>query len=169
MLPSRFVTGYLYGVSIDIFPLDVIGDIESEDAARSVYLKLRNQSIKIINKYHHYTGGVELRGFKKNLKTVNYNYMTKVHGDLSKHMKNYAHTLPDYFKSKKGDYVATIAGETIFKKEWFDKVIYVQFENHEFRAPEQYDIVLRRRYGDYMKFPPEEERTIPHKFSAYYI
>ncbi|MBP3487065.1 MAG: LicD family protein [Roseburia sp.] len=37
-----------------------------------------------------------------------------------------------------------------FKKEWFDEVVYLPFENMEIPAPKEYDSVLTTLYGDYM-------------------
>jgi lipopolysaccharide cholinephosphotransferase len=38
----------------------------------------------------------------------------------------------------------------------------LRFEDFEFWAPAQYDIVLRRMFGDYMQLPPEWARTGHH-------
>jgi len=47
------------------------------------------------------------------------------------------------------------------EKETFYKMIDGEFEGHLFPIPKNYDEVLRRNFGDYMKLPPEEERY-PH-------
>ena len=38
------------------------------------------------------------------------------------------------------------------KAEWYDKVIYVPFENIEIPVPSEYDKVLQAQYGDYMEY-----------------
>lgn len=43
-----------------------------------------------------------------------------------------------------------------------DEYTYLQFEDREFMCFEQWDEYLRRTYGDYMQFPPEEERKWTH-------
>lgn len=35
----------------------------------------------------------------------------------------------------------------------------VEFENIKVNVPQNYDYILRKRYGDYMQMPPEEERV----------
>lgn len=45
----------------------------------------------------------------------------------------------------------------IYKSD-FKNIIYMDFENIAIPVPENYDRVLRNIYGDYMKFPPAEER-----------
>ena len=54
------------------------------------------------------------------------------------------------------------------RREIFQNVVYVPFENYSFPIPEQADEYLRIRYGDYMKLPPEEERIPHHNFTAYW-
>ncbi|WP_270942928.1 LicD family protein [Romboutsia lituseburensis] len=49
--------------------------------------------------------------------------------------------------------------EAIIKKELFGEPIYVEFENYLLPIPKEYDKYLSQCYGDYMKLPPENERT----------
>ena len=43
------------------------------------------------------------------------------------------------------------------------------FENEEYIIPEKYDEYLRFQYGNYMEFPPIEQRTSHHSFTAFAI
>ena len=43
-----------------------------------------------------------------------------------------------------------------------DEYTYLQFEDGKFMCFKQWDEYLRRTYGDYMQFPPEEERKWTH-------
>lgn len=45
-----------------------------------------------------------------------------------------------------------------YDKEWYDAVEYVPFENIEMPIPREYDVLLQRRYGDYMK--PQQIPTL---------
>jgi lipopolysaccharide cholinephosphotransferase len=83
-------------------------------------------------------------------------------------MIEYARLFANNPIDEKTTFLATIAGETIYRKKWFDESIEVGFEGKLFNAPAQYDLILRQRYGDYMKLPPEKERVIPHRFQAFY-
>ncbi len=59
--------------------------------------------------------------------------------------------------------VGTIDAEPFEGKySWEDwqEMIKLPFEDATFWAPARYDKILRRMYGDYMKLPPEEARTI---------
>ena len=41
------------------------------------------------------------------------------------------------------------------------------FENIMVKIPAQYDEILKRSYGDYMKLPPKEERVATHEYTLY--
>lgn len=45
----------------------------------------------------------------------------------------------------------------------------VAFEGVMLNVPENYDDILTKIYGDYMKLPPENERVNPHQLECYYL
>lgn len=169
LLPSRFITGYLYGCSIDIFPLDTVGDYTSEEDALKALLKVKEKHLKVINKYHQYTGGKKEHGLKRILKESLYKLSTIRYGSISDVMNKYSYSLVDEFPDAKGEYLATVAGDHVFKKEWYSERVYLDFEGYKFPAPIEYDKALKSEYGDYMQLPPKEQQVIPHLFKAYYI
>ena len=54
------------------------------------------------------------------------------------------------------------------KREIFEDLIQVEFENKYYPAPRKYDYWLRTLYGNYMELPPKENRVGHHTFEAYY-
>lgn len=56
-----------------------------------------------------------------------------------------------------------------YSKDWFlgSEKVYLQFNGYEFQVPFAYDAILKSRYGDYMKLPPENERRGHHSYIAY--
>ena len=46
----------------------------------------------------------------------------------------------------------------ILEKSFFDKTLNMKFGNKKYAIPSNYDIILTKVYGDYMKLPPENER-----------
>ena len=169
LLPPRFVSGYLYGASIDIFPLDVIGNYKNEDEAKLQYTTLRKQYMQIINKFHQYTDGLHIRKSKLFLKKMLFKFSTIRYGNLSSIIEEFSKCLANNYPNATGDYVTTVAGETIYKKEWFRDYVLLEFENNTFPAPIDYDKILTRRYGDYMSLPPVEQQIVPHNFEAYFL
>ena len=69
------------------------------------------------------------------------------------------------------DYVGAMAAGTlpasrnVWKREWFGDGTDVLFNGEAFRAPSNWDAVLRPEYGDYMEPPPMEERTSTHRYT----
>lgn len=63
----------------------------------------------------------------------------------------------------------TVWGNTNYsvEKSIFDDVVYMNFEGFQFPAPAQYDRWLKNIYGDYMAFPPKEDRIAHHCYKAY--
>lgn len=51
----------------------------------------------------------------------------------------------------------------------FSEIIFLDFENKQYPCPKKYDECLKILYGDYMKFPPENERNSGHKRKDYII
>ena len=52
--------------------------------------------------------------------------------------------------------------------EEFDEVMETEFDGRRYCILKGYDNVLRRRYGDYMKLPPEEQRVSRHGHVTFY-
>ena len=49
-----------------------------------------------------------------------------------------------------------------YRKECFDKVVFLPYEGRKVMVPVGYDELLRIWYGDYMTLPPEEKRQPAH-------
>ncbi len=49
-----------------------------------------------------------------------------------------------------------------YPKSCFDRIIYTDFEGIKVPIPSGYDEILKIMYGDYMKFPPVEQRGLWH-------
>ncbi|MEY8395858.1 LicD family protein [Lachnospiraceae bacterium 45-P1] len=53
----------------------------------------------------------------------------------------------------------------LMRREWFEKYIEVEFENHVFMICEGYHELLTSIYGDYMKLPDEDKRIPTHNYT----
>lgn len=54
-----------------------------------------------------------------------------------------------------------------FPASYMNDFVDVAFEGHTFKSIKEYDSFLRGIYGDYMQYPPVEERKPKHEFVAY--
>ncbi|WP_173326651.1 LicD family protein [Sharpea azabuensis] len=55
-----------------------------------------------------------------------------------------------------------------YKKEWFQNIVKLEFEDDEYYVPIGYKEVLESLYGNYMQLPPVEER-VQHPIKAFYL
>lgn len=63
------------------------------------------------------------------------------------------------YKTYSTDYVGRVMGHgAIYKKSLFESYVMFPYADFFVRVPTGYDELLRTMYGDYMQFPPEEER-----------
>lgn len=54
-----------------------------------------------------------------------------------------------------------------FETSIYEQSVLVPFENIKARIPENYDVILKRMYGDYMTLPPEEKRRTHTRYVEY--
>lgn len=163
--------GFNHGIPIDIFPLDYINmETFDEDMRRisdhimrcSSYMK-RN-SIDLLNER-------QMECFRK--------YKTKYPAYEYDQIQAIASN-PNYYGSEDvADSVVTIfkPSARIWKASWFEKTIMHKFEMIEIPVPAEFDLRLKKQYGDYMTYPPVEDRgnwhtdelCDPDKSYTYYI
>lgn len=58
--------------------------------------------------------------------------------------------------------------KTVMFREDFDSIIDAEFEGMTLKIPACYDKWLTKIYGNYMEFPPEEERIPHHHVKTYW-
>ncbi len=152
---------YQLGVNIDVFTLHNID--------KDIYLKHKKS--------------LDKRCFFYRMKTLGY---VKEDGVLKNAVKKIIHSLfwfvsyndnansiKDELKecSKNGSGKTLISkdeyGDRIYDANSFDKKVLHKFEQYEFYVPYDYDDVLKRTFGDYMKLPPEKDRKSHHKNNSY--
>ena len=78
------------------------------------------------------------------------------------------------YKIEDCDYITELCAgpkymQNEYKKEWFDKVIYKEFEGEKMPIPKGYDEYLRMAFGDYMKLPPKKKQIPEHNVVFFYL
>ena len=139
-----------WGISLDIYPM-----IGTPDTAwgRKIHkgLLLAACKLQLAPKYHV----THASGF---FKTVIAHLPLFVRRLAVRALLPFCLLEPDKYER-----VGTIDAEPFEGKyNWADwqEMIKLPFEDATFGAPARYDKLLRRMYGNYMQFPPEEARTI---------
>lgn len=149
---------FIFGVFIDVFPLDFV---EEQDEACA---KLHCDYKALFDKYTHSLKTfhakdlLSLRGLKSFLKSRYYR-MT-VNRDSLRNLEN-------QMKVKRGPYRMYYRSmdkysRSKFDATWFDECVEVPYENITIRIPKNYDAFLTHCYGNYMELPPVEKRVTQH-------
>jgi len=142
-----------YGIRMDIFPLDGLGN-DYEEALK------RGKSILFAKKF--FTVCFKNNIFSKFLNKLNFQKISYKH--LVKKLKK--HNFDD------SKYVGSIVGGLRKLDEIFEYRIYsenrlMKFEDKEFSGMKYYDEYLKKMYGDYMKLPPKEKQIAEHGVEIY--
>jgi len=160
---------FLFGAFVDVFVLDY------ENVPYDEVLKKRMNFAKKVELFYVCSGNHPfsvirycfLQGnFKKALwYSFQHLFLRKYRSVLSKQIIRQP-------KDTQGEWIVAYTGTSgkkdIFRAEWFEKVISFPFEDTTIDVPCGYDEFLKAMYGDYMSFPPLEERK-SHLFFFFHL
>ena len=153
------------GIFVDIYPIDGLANTyekakkayDDTDKLRANLLRLgdkKKRQIKLNNAkgYRYFISGILLRlkglsRVQKSLETVS----------RSKPFDEY-----EYVGIPNWNWI-----RIVYKREWYDNLIKVPFEDGQFYITKDYDSMLKEEYGDYMQLPPIEKRVYHHGYKAY--
>lgn len=152
-----------YGLWIDIFPLDVVGNTKEE--AIVMREKIVNSCGRVVS------SGMPLSGLTtyKKCGRVVWNVLFSILGK----QRSFDHYVDevrnkDFLDNK---FIASIFGDSknkeIFESEWFQDSVLLNFGEKKYPVPKGYHEFLTHYYGDYMTLPSEEDR-IHHAIEAYW-
>ena len=152
--------GMELGIYIDVFPVDFVGDTEEEALANCKHCASLVNECQVFLDFPLRGGAVAraMRKLKRGLRRIRKR-------DVFDNLKEFISSI-----SQKRGYCASSSWldseKSLFSASGLDKSVDVEFEGYLFPAFCNYKEYLTHFYGDYMKLPPEEERTI-HGFDAY--
>lgn len=157
---------FVYGVYIDIFPLDETSITKSEFMKKYCYFR------NLFRKYQLSQMRFSLKRFIAHIREKDKKMAIK---DLLSIM--FPTWLADYYRKKiikfeaersleHGDHLVSYYGDywgrEYFEKTWFDSYVDLPFSDFTVKVPSGYHDYLTNVYGDYMKFPPVEKRVSHH-------
>ena len=112
-----------------------------------------------------------LDALNSNLRALWFNklYNSEDSSLISKLKKEYRHltTLYNYDTATtvcNADRIALESSLCIYPKSFFNKTVYLDFEDTKMPCPIEYDKQLTHLYGDYMTPPPKEKRSSHHRY-----
>ncbi len=145
---------------IDVFPLDGCSSDPEKFKARDREASLCKACVKTANYRFWGAGKGRLNRIGKML-AMPFVELMGLGARAERRLLELAAVKPDFDEA---DYVCNVVwgiyglGER-FRKDFFEDMIEVVFENHAFPALSGWDAYLTQIYGDYMTLPPKEKRT----------
>ena len=151
------------GLYIDVFPLDIIPDDPK-------LIKKIQKKCFLLYKLYAFTSyrfGTGKNLVKKMFKFLLFPLRLFVNQQrVCKMLDFFYTTLPVNCSSKLINLVWGLPDDRdVYDITWYHDVISVSFEGYNFNAPNQYDLILKQQYGDYLKLPPVSER-FTHDYNA---
>jgi len=150
-----------HGIFIDIFPLDRIRKADSIGVKSRAFLArllLKIYSIKsgntiTVSKYKTFIMSILRFPFYLIPKIILIKIVEWLYTMSNKSDSVFAVNFSSRYGYKKQTYPLETFGEGTI----------LNFEGEVFIAPSEWEIILRRIYGEYMKFPPEDKRNSGHE------
>lgn len=140
------------GVSIDIFALS--GLPEREDEIQYFYNKVRRLNTKFISSFLKMNPDEEAEKKRREM----------IRMEILSMLEQY-----QFDTSKKAFCISKYKEKEILPTALYKETQRMLFEGEEYNVAAGYDIYLKSLYGDYMKLPPENQRTGCHSYRAYII
>jgi len=158
---------FLFGISIDIFPLDEFD--ESDEVITARQYRSHYYFDKYMNALSHYSFADIMKSvYKCDVHRLGVQILSKWRGRHPlKYLQAFQLFQEGYKHNGPGPKCVCVTQweGRIFLSEWFRDVIEVPFEDTTLIIPRNYDSYLRLLYGDYMQLPPEDKRVAhPHYF-----
>jgi len=157
---------FVYGVYIDIFPLDATNETK-EQFLRNYRRRRLVNSIYQLSQMHFSLSALNSRIKQGDRKFIIKDLLSLfVPNYLSKYIRKKLICLDEKGNESNGSFLVSYYGDygekEYFKKEWFADYKMADFESLKVRIPCEYDSYLRQLYGNYMELPPIEKRITHH-------
>lgn len=143
-------------IFVDIFPLDLTDNLS---AGNSILTKI----IKNLTTQMQKKANVELNMSlpSKIVSFMLFSVSAKKLGNWQKKLMMRANKKSSMYYINYGSNYNTVKQTIPVEK--YDDAVYIEFEGDFYKAPADYDYILKRIYGDYNKLPPEEKRVLRHR------
>ena len=157
---------FVYGIYIDVFPLDASSDTKVGFSKkyryfRNLFRKYQLSQIKFnARRFFEYLNEGDKKLAMKEFASLLIPSLLSGHfrKQIIDFEKKASNTKGDHFVSYYGDYW----DREYFDNKWFDSYIDMPFSDFTVKVPTGYHEYLTNVYGDYMKFPPVEKRVSHH-------
>ena len=150
------------GIFIDIFPVDFFSNEESVKNKLNEYIK-KDKFLYMIGNKPNKKQSLFKNIFYFCFRLLIFPFRKRILLKNDKRKISYQNSKSLYFA-----YIGATSNEQYFEVESWNNLIDVDFEEKKFKAFANYDYVLTKMYGDYMKLPSVEQQISNHNYIAYY-
>lgn len=143
------------GIFIDIFPLDNIPDDEKE---RKEFLEKISKHKEKLKFYYNIESKSKIKYYiKKIIRTIIYKII-----NYNKQIEKYEKEIQKYnnIETKQCGAIGFRPEEFKYENSWLENIMETQFETLKLNITKNYDELLTRQYGDYMKIPENKNGTL---------
>lgn len=157
---------FVYGIYIDIFPLDESADNKAEFSKkyrhfRNLFRKYQLSQIKFsANRFFRYIKEGDKKLAIKELASI------LIPSFWAEHFRNQIIDFEKDASKVNGDHLVSYYGDywdrEFFDKKWFQDYVEMPFSDLTVKVPTGYHEYLTNVYGNYMQFPPVDKRVSHH-------
>lgn len=163
---SGVTVSYPLGIYVDIFPCDAIKDTpEKEKKYLNQCEMVEKMRMYSLNPFEMFLNKDPKKNFGRK---IIWNILRKI--GPAKFSRILTKKLQKYSFSD-AEYAGCICNRNLERemlpKKVFEDLIDLEFEGKLYKAPNNYHLMLQKKYGDYMALPPVEERVLKHGFKAW--
>lgn len=155
----------LWGVNVDIFPIDG-APVENLEDYYTRLNAIREKCFRICPYYKSVREGRFPLMLKYYLKRLRYLYPVSFKS-LKKKLVEGQKAVPYESAGTAGIYYASEKTRTFMDKAVYEEIGSLEFEGKEYPAIRHYDTYLTSLYGNYMQLPPEEKRVSHHEYDSF--
>ncbi len=145
------------GIFIDIFPFDAIPLASGERTAQMAKFKFYDSSILLRLGYHLVDS--PLSKMIKPLSIKQYNEVRQLKHKRDAIMQQFSDQVPTEFKNIASQYRYD---REIMRNDDMKMLTTHPFEHLNVSIPQNYDHILTRMYGNYMRLPPKKDQVQKH-------
>ena len=157
----------LWGVNVDVFPIDGAPEEELADRFQEMEGK-REWIFRLCPFYKVVTKGKAVWFVKYCLKRLRFPSLSsclKVKKAIEKDLR----AVPFGETPLAGAYFGDDGIREFMPTEWFQEYTSLEFEGKPYSVLSHWHDYLTRLFGDYMQLPPEEQRVTRHNYDSYLI
>ncbi|MBR3449810.1 MAG: LicD family protein [Bacteroidales bacterium] len=157
----------LWGVNVDIFPIDGAPDPGLEE--HYTMMCRQREWISRLCPFYQVVGNNKLHWFLKYcMKRVRYPHPGRC-ADIKSAINADLRACRFEDAPLAGAYFGDDEIREFMPREWFESYIELEFEGKQYPVIAHYDEYLRRLFGDYMQLPPEDQRVSRHLYDVFSI